>query len=91
MTNSSYTSVMLPDGWKDVLVRTLTIFVITFVTLNLKEWVETREWDIPACAIDAGVIAAATFAYYAVLVVGWGGSRGATGQTLIGSARPASR
>jgi hypothetical protein len=75
MANSRTKSLAVPDGWADVLVRTLTVLVIAFVTLNLKEWLETREWDIPACAIDAGCIAAGTLLFYAILSVVSKGTR----------------
>lgn len=44
----------------DVFVRTLTVLLVAFVTLNVKEWMETREFDVLACAIDAACIAAGT-------------------------------
>jgi len=69
MANSSQKSIMRPDGWADVFVRTLIVLVIAFVSLNLKEWVETREWDVPACTIDAACVAAGTFLFYTILAV----------------------
>jgi hypothetical protein len=63
------------DGWADVFVRTLTILFVAFVTLNVKEYVETQEWDVLACAIDAGCIAAGTLLFYAILEVTSGGAR----------------
>ena len=67
MANWRTNSVVVPDGWTDVLLRTITVLVIAFVTLNLKEWFETREWDVPACTIDAGVVAAGTLLFYSIL------------------------
>ena len=75
MSNSRKKSLAVPDGWTDVFVRTLTVLLVAFVTLNVKEWVETREFDILACAIDAGCIAAGTFLFYAILAVTSGGAR----------------
>lgn len=75
MSNSRRKSLAVPDGWADVFVRTLTVLVIAFVALNLKEWFETNEWDIPACAIDASTIAVATFLFYAILEIAAGGAR----------------
>ena len=69
MVNRRTKSVAIPDGWTDVLLRAFTVLVIAFVALNLKEWFETREWDVPACALDAAVIAAATLLFYSILAV----------------------
>ncbi len=72
MSNNSKKSLAVPDGWADVFVRTLTVLLVAFVTLNLKEWMETREFDVLACAIDAACIAAGMFLWYAILVVASG-------------------
>ena len=73
MSKNSKKSLAVPDGWADVVVRTLTVLLVAFVTLNVKEWVETREFDVLACAIDAACIAAGTFLCYAILMVASGG------------------
>jgi hypothetical protein len=67
MSNSSW-SLTAPDGWRDVLVRTVTIFFVAFVALNLKEYLADAP-DVPACTIDAAVVAAGTFLMYAALLV----------------------
>jgi hypothetical protein len=87
MANSRKKSLAVPDGWADVFVRTLIVLVVAFVTLNLKEWFETREWDIPACAIDAGCIAAGTFLFYAILSVASGGARRTQDRLAVPAAR----
>ena len=69
MPNSRQQSLALPSGWADVFVRTVTVLLVAFVTLNLKEWVETREIDLLAVAIDAGCVAAATFLLYSILTL----------------------
>lgn len=69
MSNSPKKSLAVPDGWADVFVRTVTVLLIAFATLNLKEYVETQEFDVLACAIDSSCIAAGTFLFYAVLAV----------------------
>jgi hypothetical protein len=87
MANRRTKSVVVPDGWTDVLVRALTVLVIAFVALNLKEWFETREWDVPACTIDAGVVAAATLLFYSVLAFVSKMARGTEDRMPVPSAR----
>jgi len=69
MANRHTKSLAAPDGWADVLLRTITAFVIAFTALNLKEWFETNEWDVLACTIDAACVAVATLLFYAVLAL----------------------
>jgi len=57
----------VPAGWDDVVVRTVKAAVVAFVALNLKEWLDSGEWDAPACAIDAAWVAGGTFVLNAVL------------------------
>jgi hypothetical protein len=58
----------VPSGWADVVVRTAKAAVIAFVALQLKEWLDARELDIPACAIDGAWVAGGTFAVNAILL-----------------------
>jgi hypothetical protein len=58
----------VPSGWADVVVRTAKAAVIAFVALQVKEYLDARELDIPACAIDGAWVAAGTFAVNAVLL-----------------------
>ena len=51
----------IPSGWNDIVVRTLKVFVIGFLVLVLKEYMETHEWDVPVCAIDAAWVAGGVF------------------------------
>ena len=57
----------VPSGWKDVLVRTVLTGVVAFVALLLKEYFETREWDVPACAVDGTCVAGGIFLLNAIL------------------------
>ena len=59
--------IAVPRGWDDVFVRTVITAVVAFVALLLKEWMDTREWDAPGCAIDAAWVAGGTFVLNAVL------------------------
>jgi hypothetical protein len=59
--------IAVPGGWDDVFVRAVITAVAAFVALVLKEWLDTREWDVPACAIDAAWVAVGAFALYAIL------------------------
>jgi hypothetical protein len=67
MSNTSRSFMML-DGWRDVMIRTVTIFLVAFVALNLKEYLLDAP-DVPACTIDAAVVAAGAFLLYATLFV----------------------
>jgi hypothetical protein len=51
----------LGPGWDDVAVRTLQVALVAFAALMLKEWLETQEWDAPACAVDATWVAGGFF------------------------------
>ena len=59
----------IPSSWNDVVVRALKVAVTGFVVLVLKEYMETREWDIPVCAIDASWVAGGTFLLNALLLL----------------------
>jgi len=87
MSNSRKQSLAVPEGWADVFVRTLTVLLVSLVSLTVKEWVETREFDILACTIDAGCIAAGTFLFYAVLSVTSGGARRTEDRLAVPAAR----
>ena len=57
----------IPTGWNDIVVRTLKVFLVGFVVLVLKEYMETHEWDIPVCAIDAAWVAGGVFVFNTLL------------------------
>ena len=56
-----------PAGWADVFIRAVKAAVIAFVVLQLKEWFDAGKFDTPATALDAALIAGATFALNAIL------------------------
>ena len=87
MTKSHRKSLAVPDGWTDVLVRTLTTAIVAFVVLNLKEWVETAEWDLLACAIDAACVAGGIFIFYTILMTASRGARRTNNDALTVPAR----
>ncbi len=59
-------SIDVPAGWADVFIRTVKAAVIAFVVLQLKEWFDAGAFDTPATALDAALIAGATFALNAI-------------------------
>jgi hypothetical protein len=65
---NSYFTIDAPAGWTHVLIRAITAAVVAFVTLQLKEWLDAGAFDTPATAIDAGLIAGATFALNAIFM-----------------------
>jgi hypothetical protein len=50
-----------------LLVRAVTVAVVGFVVLQAKEWFDAGSFDTPATAVDALLIAGATFLVDAVL------------------------
>ena len=70
MSNSS-SSLIVPAGWKDVLVRTVTVFLVAFVALNLKEYLADAP-DVPACTIDAAVVSLGAFIAYGATMMALG-------------------
>jgi len=69
MNNSkNWLSIDAPTGWAAVFIRTVKAAVIAFVVLQLKEWFDARAFDTPATAVDAALIAGATFALNAILM-----------------------
>jgi hypothetical protein len=63
----SLKQIAVPGGWDDAFVRTAIAAVAAFVALVLKEWLDTREWDVPGCAIDAAWVSGGVFALNAIL------------------------
>lgn len=68
---------LAPAGWTDVVIRAVVTEAAGFTALVLKEWLETREWDLSTCAIDAAWVAAAVLFLNAVFLVASGRSRSA--------------
>ena len=68
-TPKNWLRLVVPTGWDDVLVRTLKVAVAAFLVLVAKEWLETKEWDLRACAIDGATVAAGSFVMNAILRV----------------------
>jgi len=62
-------SIAVPAGWADVVVRTVKVAVVAFVTLHLKEFVDAGfPLDTPDITIDALWVTAGTFALNAILM-----------------------
>ncbi|MCG3156167.1 MAG: hypothetical protein DKINENOH_02782 [bacterium] len=53
--------------WTDLLMSAIQVAVIGFVVLQAKEWFDAGTFDTPATALDAGLIAGATFLLNAIL------------------------
>ena len=63
-------SIAVPAGWADVVVRTVKVAVVAFVTLHLKEFVDAGfPLDTPDITIDALWVAGGTFALNAILML----------------------
>ena len=64
--NQNWLRIDAPAGWTPVVIRSIQVAVVAFVTLQLKELFDAGAFDTPATAIDAGLIAGATFALNAI-------------------------
>ncbi len=53
--------------WTDLLMSAIQVAVVGFVVLQAKEWFDAGTFDTPATALDAGLIAGATFLLNAIL------------------------
>lgn len=63
----TWLGIAVPRGWDDVFVRTVMTAAVAFVALLLKEWLDSGEWDVPACATDGACVAGGTFVLNAIL------------------------
>ncbi|MDZ7288469.1 MAG: hypothetical protein ONB44_00880 [candidate division KSB1 bacterium] len=57
----------VPNGWVDLLIRTVITAVVAFVVLQAKEFVDAGMFDTPATAVDAALIAGGIFVVNAIL------------------------
>lgn len=55
-----------PGGWAPLITRAVTVAVAGFVVLQAKEYFDAGTFDTPATAVDALLIAGATFLVEAV-------------------------
>jgi hypothetical protein len=62
-----WSSIDVPAGWADVVVRTVKAALVAFVVLQLKEWFDAGVFDTPAAATDAALIAGGTLVVNAIL------------------------
>ena len=56
-----------PAGWADVVIRTVTVAVVAFVVLQIKEWLDAGMLDTSGTAVDAALIAGGIFVLNAIL------------------------
>jgi hypothetical protein len=64
----SSTRSWVPTGFNDVLVTSIKVGVVAIATLVFKEWMDTKEWDFKACAVDGAWIAGGIFAFNIILL-----------------------
>ncbi len=55
-----------PAGWTDVIISAVKVAVVAFVALQMKELYDAGEFDTPAAAADAALIAGGTLALNAI-------------------------
>lgn len=67
-SSDKWFGIEVPEGWADVIVRAVTVAVVAFVVLQLKELYDAGVFDTPAAAVDAGLIAGGIFALNAFLM-----------------------
>ncbi len=58
----------IPNSWNDVFLRTVLTLVAAFLALLLKEWTDTWEWDVPACAVDSVWVAGGALVLNAIFM-----------------------
>ena len=58
----------VPDGWADLLVRTLKVAVVAFIVLQIKELVDAGTFDTVATATDALLIAGGLLVLNAIIM-----------------------
>lgn len=57
----TWLGVSVPRGWTEVVASALITAVVGFVSLQFKEYLETREWDLLACAVDGACVGGGMF------------------------------
>ena len=63
----TWLGVSVPRGWAEVVASTVMTSVVAFASLLLKEWLDSREWDVPACAVDGACVGGGIFLLNAIL------------------------
>lgn len=61
--------VLLPLDWTDVIVRAVVIFVISFLTFHVKEYVDAGRFDTLDITIDSLWVAGGAVIIYAILMM----------------------
>ena len=64
----SWISLAIPDGWAQVVIRTVEVALVAFVVLQLKEWLDAGSFDTAGTAADAVLIAAGILVVEAILI-----------------------
>ena len=62
----------VPSGWLDVVVRSITVLIAAFLALVVKEYADTHEWDLLACALDSVWVMGGAFVVNAFLLLAGG-------------------
>ncbi len=67
MTFKQWFTADAPAGWREVVLRTVTMTLVGFVVFEVKEWSETGNFDTPDAILGAGWLALFTFVANALL------------------------
>lgn len=59
----------MPVNWTDVITRALVIFVISFLTFHVKEYIDAGRFDTVDIIIDSLWLAGGSVIVYAVLLM----------------------
>ncbi len=57
----------IPDGWMDMLYRSILVALVGFIVLQLKEYVDAGAFDTAAVAVDSVLVATGYFIVNAAL------------------------
>ncbi len=60
---------LVPTGWSDIFARAIMAQIAGFGALVIKEWLDTHEWDLLACAKDGAWVAVGMIVVSAVLLM----------------------
>ena len=58
-----------PRSWAAVVANALLTALVAFVSLLVKEFLDSREWDVPACLVDGACVGAGMLLVNVVLRV----------------------
>ncbi len=56
--SGTWLGISLPRSWAGVVASSLLTAVVAFASLLIKEFLDSGEWDVPACLVDGACVGA---------------------------------